>query len=100
MKKLQILYYLTHVNIWELLIYLLPVISIFCMAMAHLKMFTYARGIRKTREARKIYWVLRYVVIFNLMMLFAICLRYFDHHEPPEKDLIFKKSKSFNEAMF
>ena len=100
MKKLQILYYLIHVNIWELLLYFLPVISIFCIAIAHLKMFNYARSISKTREARKIYWVLRYVVIFNLIILLAICLRYFNHHEPPEKNLIFKKPKSFNEAMF
>jgi hypothetical protein len=100
MKKLQILYYLAHVNIWELLLYLLPVISIFCVAMAHLKIFNYAKSFSKTSEARKIYWVLRYMVIFNLTILFVICLRYFDHHEPPEKNLIFKKSKSFNEAMF
>jgi len=100
MKRLQILYYLTHVNIWELLLYLMPVISIFCIAMAHLKMFNYARGISRTRETRKVYWVLRYVVIFNLIMLFVICLRYFDLHEPPDKNLIFKKPKSFNEAMF
>lgn len=100
MKKLQILYYLTHVNIWELLLYLMPVISIFCIAMAHLKIFNYAKSICKTRDTRKIYWALRYMVIFNLIMLFVICWRYFDHNEPPEKSLIFKKSKSFNEAMF
>ena len=100
MKKLQILYYVSHVSTWELMLYLMPVMSIFCIAMAHLKMFNYARRITKTRETRKVYWVLRYVVIFNLIMLFAICLRYFDLHEPPEKNLIFKKPKSFNEAMF
>jgi hypothetical protein len=70
------------------------------MAMAHLKMFNYARSISKAAEARGIYRVLRYVVILNLIMLIAICLRYFNHHEPPEKNLIFKKLKSFNEATF
>ena len=70
------------------------------MAMAHLKMFNYAKRITKTSETRKVYWVLRYVVIFNLIMLFVFCIRYFDLHEPPEKNLIFKKLKSFNEATF
>jgi hypothetical protein len=78
----------------------MPVASIFCIAMAHLKMFNYARNISRTRETRKVYWVLRYVVIFNLIMLFMICMRYLNLHEPPEKNLIFKKPKSFNEAMF
>jgi hypothetical protein len=100
MRRLQILYYLTHVNTWELLLYLMPVASIFCIAIAHLKMFNYASKIRRTSETRKVYWILRYVVIFNLIMLFAICLRYLNLHEPPEKNLIFKKQNSFNEAMF
>ena len=100
MKRLQILYYVSHVNTWELILYLMPVMSIFCIAMAHLKMFNYAGRISKIPETRKVYWILRYVVIFNLIILFVFCLKYFDQHEPPEKNLIFKKQKSFNEAMF
>ncbi len=100
MKRLQILYYLTHVNTWELLLYLMPVISISCLAIAHFKMFNYASKISRTRETKKVYWILRYVVIFNLIMLFGICLRYLNLHEPPEKDLIFKKTKQMSSNLF
>ena len=93
MKRLQILYYVLHVNTWELLIYLMPVISIFCIAIAHLKIFSYARSVSKTSETRKVCWALRYMVIFNLITLLAISLRYIELHEPPEKDLIFKQGK-------
>ena len=100
MMKLQILYYLSHVNIWELLVYLMPVMSIFCIAVVQIKIFNYGKTVSATRKTRKAYWALRYFFIVNLLMLLAICLRYFDLHEPPEKNLIFKRSKSFNEAMF
>ena len=100
MMKLQILYYLSHVNIWELLVYLMPVISIFCIAVVQIKIFNYGKTDSATRKTRKAYWALRYFFIVNLLMLLAICFRYFDLHEPPEKNLIFKRSKSFNEAMF
>ena len=98
MKRLQILYYLSHVNTWELLIYLMPIMSIFCIGIAHLKIFGYARSISKTREAKKVYWALRYMVIFNLISLLAISLRYLELHEPPEKDLIFKQPKRIAES--
>ena len=92
MKRLQILYYLSHVNAWELIIYLMPVISIFCIAIAHLKIFSYARSDSKKSETKKVFWALRYMVIFNLITLLVLCLRYFELHEPPEKNLIYKKS--------
>ena len=98
MKKLQIVYYLVHVNTWELLIYLMPIMSILCIGIAHLKVFGYARSISKTREAKKVYWALKYMVIFNLITLLAITLRYIELHEPPEKDLIFKKPKRIAES--
>jgi hypothetical protein len=100
MKRLQILYYLSHVNLWELLVYLMPVISIFCIAVVQIKIFNYGKTVSSARKTRKVYWALRYFFIVNLLMLLAICLRYFDLHEPPEKSLIFKRSKSFDEAMF
>ena len=100
MKKLQILYYLSHVNIWELLVYLMPAISIFCIAVAQVKIFNYGKTVSNTRKTRRVYWTLRYFFIVNLLMLLVICLKYFDSYEPPEKNLIFKRSKSFNEAMF
>ena len=92
MKRLQILYYLSHVNTWELIIYLMPVISIFCIAIAHLKIFSYARSVSKKSETKKVFWALRYMFIFNLITLLVICLRYIELHEPPEKNLIYKKS--------
>ena len=100
MKRLQILYYLSHVNTWELLVYMMPVISIFCIAVVQIKIFNYGKNVSRTSKTRKVYWALRYFFIFNLLMLLVICLRYFDLHEPPEKNLIFKRSKSFDEAMF
>lgn len=96
MKRLQILYYISHVNTWELLIYFMPVMSIFCIAIAHLKIFSYARGESKTSETNRVYWALRYMVIFNLITLLMISLRYIDLHEPPEKDLIFKKTNQIS----
>lgn len=100
MRRLQILYYLSHVNIWELLVYWMPVISILCIAVVQIKIFNYGKTVRRTSKTKKVYWTLRYFFIFNLLLLFVICLRYFDLHEPPEKNLIFKRSKSFEEAMF
>jgi hypothetical protein len=96
MKRLQILYYISHVNTWELLIYLMPVMSIFCIAIAHLKIFSYAKSVSKTSETKRVYWVLRYMVTFNLITLLMISLRYIDLHEPPEKDLIFKKTNQIS----
>ncbi len=78
----------------------MPVVSIFCLAIAHLKMFIYASNISRTCETKKVYWILRYVVIFNLIMLFAISLRYLNLYEPPEKDLIFKKTKQISSNLF
>ena len=100
MKRLQILYYVSHVNTWDLFLYLIPVISIFCLAIAHLKIFNYARSVSKTNETKKVCWALRYMVIFNLLTLIAICLRYIELHEPPEKDLIFKKTKQMPSNLF
>jgi hypothetical protein len=100
MKRLQILYYISHVNTWELLIYLMPVMSIFCIAIAHLKIFSYAKSVSKTSETKKVYWALRYMVTFNLITLLMISLRYIDLHEPPEKDLIFKKTKQISSNLF
>ncbi len=100
MKRLQILYYISHVNTWELLIYLMPVMSIFCIAIVHLKIFSYARSVSKTSETKSLYWALRYMVIFNLITLLMISLRYIDLHEPPEKDLIFKKTKQISSNLF
>ena len=96
MKRLQILYYISHVNTWELLIYLMPVMSIFCIAIAHLKIFSYAKNVSNTSEAKRVYRVLRYMVTFNLITLLMISLRYIDLHEPPEKDLIFKKTNQIS----
>ncbi len=93
MKRLQILYYISHVNTWDLLLYLMPIMSIICIAIAHFKIFSYARSVSKTSETKKVYWALRYMVIFNLITLLMICLRYIELHEPPEKDLIFKQGK-------
>jgi hypothetical protein len=100
MKRLQILYYISHVNTWELLIYLMPVMSIFCIAIVHLKIFSYARSVSKTSETKSVYWALRYMVIFNLITLLMISLRYIDLHELPEKDLIFKKTNQTSSNLF
>lgn len=93
MKRLQILYYISHVNTWDLLLYLMPIMSIICIAIVHFKIFNYARSVSKTSETKKVYWALRYMVIFNLITLLMISLRYIELHEPPEKDLIFKQGK-------
>lgn len=100
MKRLQILYYISHVNTWELFIYLMPVMSIFCIAIVHLKIFSYARSVSKTSETKSVYWALRYMVIFNLITLLIISLRYIDLHELPEKDLIFKKTNQTSSNLF
>jgi len=102
MKRLQILFYLLHVDKWQFILYCMPVMSIFCLAMAHVKMFTYARKIKRTYETRKVFFILRYFVTFNIIMLFAISLRYFDLHEPPQKDLIYhqKKTAKYSEDKF
>ena len=78
----------------------MPIMSIFCIAIVHLKIFSYARSVSKTSETKSVYLALRYMVIFNLITLLMISLRYIDLHEPPEKDLIFKKTKQTSSNLF
>lgn len=94
MKRLQILYYVTHANTWELILYFMPVISIICIGVAHYKIYKIAISLKVTKSSVKKFWAIRYIAIFNFVILFVIAFKYFDRNELPQKELIFKQAKN------
>jgi hypothetical protein len=93
MRRLQILYYITHANTLELVIYFLPVISILCIAIAHYKIYKVANSLKVRKSSEKMFWAIRYIATFNFVILFVIAIKYLDRNEPPQKELIFKQAK-------
>lgn len=93
MRRLQILHYLLHVNTWDLILYFLPILSLFCISIAHYKIYKVASEIKKRRSVAKKFWAIRYIAIFNFAFLFILALKYLDKNEPPQKELIFKQAK-------
>ncbi len=93
MKRLQIIYYVTHANTWELILYFMPVISIICIGIAHYKIYKVAKSLKIRKSSAKMFWAIRYIAHFNFIILFVLAIRYFDKNEPPQKELIFKQAR-------
>jgi hypothetical protein len=91
MNKVSLLHYITHVNLVDLLIYLLPVFSLIALIKAnnHLKKHVVTIQRKKTAGEKKD----RLFTMVNIIILVSI-LGYMIKYEFPEKEQFYKKSIS------
>ena len=97
MNKVSILNYLVHVNLAELLIYLLPVLSLIALIKANSHLKRHVVTIQKTKKDRKKKNGLFTMV--NVLILASI-VGYMVKHEFPQKDYFYKKSISKKQIRF
>jgi len=91
MNKISFLHYLTHVNLTELLIYLLPVLSLVALIKANNHIKKHVITIQKSKkERRKKDGLFRMI---NIIILVSI-LGYMVKHELPQKEHFYKNSIS------
>ena len=91
MNKVSLFHYLAHVNLTELLIYLLPVLSLIALIKANEHLKKHVVMIQKTKKERKKKDKLFSMI--NIMILFSI-LGYMVKHEFPQKEYFYKSSIS------
>jgi hypothetical protein len=91
MNKVSILHYLVHVDLAELLIYLLPVLSLIALIKANSHLKRHVVTIQKTKKDRK-----RKNGLFTMVnvIILASIVGYMVKHEFPQKDYFYKKSIS------
>ena len=97
MNKVSILNYLVHVDLAELLIYLLPVLSLIALIKANSHLKRHVVPIQKTKKDRKKKSGLFTMV--NVIILASI-VGYMVKHEFPQKDYFYKKSISKKQIRF
>lgn len=97
MNKVSLLHYLTHVDLVELLIYLLPVLSLIALIKANSHLKKHIITIQNTKKARKKKNGLFTMV--NIIILASI-VGYMVKHEFPQKDYFYKKSISKRQIRF
>ena len=91
MNKISFLHYLTHVNLTELLIYLLPVLSLIALIKANNHFKRHVVTIQKSKKERqKKNGTFRMI---NIIILLSI-LGYMLKHEFPQKEHFYKNSIS------
>jgi amino acid permease len=91
MNKVNLLHYLTHVNLVDLLIYLLPVLSLIALIKANNNLKKHVVTIqKKKKEGEK---KDRLFTMVNIIILVSI-LGYMIKYEFPEKEQFYKKSIS------
>jgi len=97
MNKVSLLHYLTHVDLTELLIYLLPVLSLIALIKANSHLKKYVITIQKTKKDRK-----RKNGLFTMVnvIILASIVGYMVKHEFPQKDYFYKKSISKKQIRF
>ncbi len=91
MNKISFLHYLTHVNLTELLIYLLPVLSLVALIKANNQVKKHVITIQKTKKERR-----RKDGVFNIINIIILVsiLGYMVKHEFPQKEYFYKNSIS------
>jgi ribosomal protein S15P/S13E len=91
MNKVSILHYLVHVDLAELLIYLLPVLSLIALIKANSHLKRHVVTIQKNKKDRK-----RKNGLFTMVnvIILASIVGYMVKHEFPQKDYFYKKSIS------
>ena len=97
MNKVSILNYLVHVDLAELLIYLLPVLSLIALIKANSHLKRHVVTIQKTKKDRKKKNGLFTMV--NVLILASI-VGYMVKYEFPQKDYFYKKSISKKQIRF
>ena len=97
MNKVSILNYLVHVDLAELLIYLLPVLSLIALIKANSHLKRHVVNIQKTKKDRKKKNGLFTMV--NVLILASIA-GYMVKNEFPQKDYFYKKSISKKQIRF
>ena len=97
MNKVSLLHYLTHVDLAELFVYLLPVLSLIALIKANGHFKRYILTIKKTKKDRKKKNGLFTMV--NVLILASI-VGYMVKHEFPQKDYFYKKSISKKQIRF
>ena len=97
MNKVSILNYLVHVDLAELLIYLLPVLSLIALIKANSHLKRHVVTIQKTKKDRKKKNGLFTMV--NVIILASIA-GYMVKNEFPQKDNFYKKSISKKQIRF
>ena len=91
MNKVSIFHYLVHVNLLELFIYLIPVLSLLALMKAngHLNRFLVTLDKNKKQPKKKV----NLALMINLLILVSI-IGYMFKHEFPQKEHFYKSSIS------
>ena len=97
MNKVSLLHYLTHVDLVELFVYLLPVLSLIALIKANSHLKRHIVTIQKTKKDRKKKNGLFTMV--NVLILASIA-GYMVKNEFPQKDYFYKKSISKKQIRF
>lgn len=97
MNKVSLLHYLTHVDLVELFVYLLPVLSLIALIKANSHLKRHVVTIQKTKKDRK-----RKSGMFTMVnvMILASIVGYMVKNEFPQKDYFYKKSISKKQMRF
>ena len=97
MNKVSLLHYLTHVNLVDLLIYLLPVMSLIALikANSHLKkhLVTIAKNKRERKKKDGLFKMIHIIILASI-------IGYMVKHEFPEKEKFYKTSISKKQIRF
>ena len=97
MNKVSLLHYLTNVDLVELFVYLLPVLSLIALIKANSHLKRHVVTIQKTKKDRKKKNGLFTMV--NVLILASIA-GYMVKNEFPQKDYFYKKSISKKQIRF
>ena len=97
MNKVSILHYLVHVDLAELFVYLLPVLSLIALIKANSHLKRHVVTIQKNKKNRK-----RKNGLFTMVnvIILASIVGYMVKHEFPQKDYFYKKSISKKQIRF
>jgi Na+/H+ antiporter NhaD/arsenite permease-like protein len=97
MNKISFLHYLTHVNLTELLIYLLPVLSLIALIKANSHFKKHLVSIQKSKKDHQ-----RKDGIFKMIniIILVLILGYMVKHEFPQKEHFYKNTISKKQMRF
>jgi len=97
MNKVSILQYLVHVDLAELFVYLLPVLSLIALIKANSHLKRHVVTIQKTKKNRK-----RKNGLFTMVnvIILASIVGYMVKNEFPQKDYFYKKSITKKQIRF
>ncbi len=91
MNKVSIFHYLAHVNLFELFIYLIPVLSLFSLIKVNTHLKKHFVAIEKSKKQRKgkegIFTMINIIILASMV-------GYMVKHEWPQKEHFYKNSIS------